>query len=206
MKDALHLSMRLVLSDLPAEARILCVGVGAGAELFYLAGEFPRFSFTVVEPAAEMLDACRSRAEDSGIGSRCDFHQGGVDTLPASDPYDAATAILVSHYLGDRDARREFFRSIAARVRPHGLLVNADLAANRDDPGYASLIDAWQSMLVFSGMSEADAEKQARRFDEKQIALPLAEIEAIITSSGFGEPSLFFQTLLIHAWLSRRTG
>ena len=62
IKDALHLCIRMKLSKLPVDARILCVGVGTGTELIYLAQEFPQWHFTAVEPAPEMLKICRQRA------------------------------------------------------------------------------------------------------------------------------------------------
>jgi tRNA (cmo5U34)-methyltransferase len=62
MRDALHLLIHMVLAELPAHARILCVGVGTGSELLALAHAFPQWRFTAVDPAAPMLDICRQRA------------------------------------------------------------------------------------------------------------------------------------------------
>ena len=73
LRDALHLLIHAVLSELPADARILCVGVGTGSELIYLAQRFPEWRFTAVEPSAPMLEVCRRRTEECGIASRCGF-------------------------------------------------------------------------------------------------------------------------------------
>ena len=120
LRDALHLSIRLVLSELPADARILCVGVGTGLELIYLAQEFPQWQFTAVEPAAAMLETCRQKAEASGVKSRCTWHEGYLDSLPTSAAFDAATCLLVSHFFMQPDERRKFFGQIASRLCHQG--------------------------------------------------------------------------------------
>jgi tRNA (cmo5U34)-methyltransferase len=92
--DALAFLTSTVLSDLRSDARILCVGVGTGTELIALARVFPRWRFTAIDPSAAMLDICRSKTQEQGIGSRCEFHEGYVHSLPHTEPFDGATSIL----------------------------------------------------------------------------------------------------------------
>jgi tRNA (cmo5U34)-methyltransferase len=70
LRDPLNFLIRLILAELPIDARILCVGVGTGSELIDLAQAFPQWQFTAVEPSAPMLDICRQRVEQIGITSR----------------------------------------------------------------------------------------------------------------------------------------
>lgn len=202
MGNALHFLAKAVLTELPNDARVLCVGAGTGSELFALAADHPDWRFTAVEPATPMLAVLRRKAAAAGIEPRCEFHEGYLDTLPAGAPFDAATSILVSQFLTDVEDRREFYRDIAARLRPGGILVDAELATT------APLKDSAELLRVWSATHGSDAPSGAvpPGWGAGVAVSPPAEIESLIASAGFEKPVLFHQALFIHAWFAFKPG
>ena len=203
INDALYLLIRLVLAELPDDACILCVGAGTGSELIDLAQQFPHWQFTAVDPAAPMLNICRQKAEKAGIISRCTFHEGYLDSLPASEAFHAATCLLVSHFMMQLDDRRNFFRQIGDRLRPNGYLVSSDIAFDMSTPAYKSILEVWRRMSQYGGMPAEEIEKLISLYGQMIAVLPPQEVESIIASSGFETPVLFYQSLLIHAWYAK---
>ncbi|RHW20848.1 class I SAM-dependent methyltransferase [Pseudomonas jilinensis] len=204
IRDALHFLLQAVLAELPSNARILCVGAGTGEEIGYLAERFPHWSFVAVEPSGAMLDVCRQKADKAGFISRCDFHEGYLDTLPAQEPFDAATCFLVSQFILERDARIGFFNSIATRLRPEGILASSDLASDVSSSQYSALLQTWLNMMLASDIPAAGVEQMRAAYAKDVAILPPAQIESIIREGGFDNPVGFYQAGLIHAWFSRR--
>ena len=198
IKDSLHLCIRVLLSKLPSDSRALIVGAGTGSELIYLASAFPQWSFTIVEPSSAMLDVCRQRAEKNGISSRCIYHEGYLSSLINTDGFDVATSILVSHFIVSQDERRRYFSEIASKLCPGGYLIEAGLASDISKSEYNKLLEGWVNMHNYAGMPI-----NIESFGNEVAISPVEDVELLIESSGFENPVLFFQTLLIHAWFSK---
>lgn len=204
IRDGLHFLLESIFTELPADARILCVGAGTGVEMAYLARKFPQWSFTAVEPSGAMLEVCRQRAETEGFTGRCYFHEGYLDSLPGEDRHDGATCFLVSQFILEQAARSEFFRAIAVRLRPGGILASSDLASEVGSHDYEALLRAWLNMMAAAGIPSEGLERLRAAYAKDVAILPPQRIAAIIASGGFATPVQFYQAGLIHAWFSRR--
>lgn len=206
IRDCLHLLLGPVFAALPADAHILCVGGGTGAEIQHLASLFPGWRFTAVEPSGAMLAACRQRAEANGYAPRCRFHEGFLDSLPATDPFDAATSFLVSQFILERHERVAFFHAIAQRLRPGGLLASTDLASDLSAAAQGRLLEVWFRTMATADLTPEALQRMREAYQRDVGVLPPAEVEAIIRAGGFDTPVQFFQAGLIHGWFAQRGG
>jgi len=203
IRDVLHYLLESAFAKLPARARVLCIGVGTGAELAHLAEVFPEWAFTAVEPSGQMLAVCRQRAEEAGFAARCQFHEGYLDSLAADETYHAATCFLVSQFLLDPQARTDFFRQIASRLTPGGLLASSDLASDQNSREYEVLLEAWTNMMAGGGIPPEGIERMRKAYANDVAVRTPETVASIIKSGGFESSVQFFQAGLIHGWVSQ---
>jgi tRNA (cmo5U34)-methyltransferase len=198
---SIHLVAFAAFDRLPPDARVLCVGSGTGAEIAALAARFPGFTFVAVDPAEAMMAIARAKLTELGVADRCTFHVGTVDTLPPSEPFAAATAILVSHFLVDREARVGFFRAIAERLAPGAPFVSADLAAPNTEGGLGAL---WDGLLRYVGLDAQQIAGYRALMGPTVALLPADAVERLVTEGGFAEVTHAFQAVWMHAWVAHR--
>ena len=206
IRDCLHLLLASQFAGLPDDAHVLCVGVGTGDELIYLAARNPGWRFTAVEPSGRMLDVCRQRTEEAGITGRCVYFEGYLGEFDASVQFDAATCFLVSQFILEDDARSGLFSEIAARLKPGGLLASSDLASDVATPEYDVLLHAWMHMMSAADLAPETLERFRKAYANDVAVVAPERVRAIIQSGGFGSVVPFFQAGLIHGWLSQRAG
>lgn len=204
IRSCLHLLLESAFAELPADASILCVGVGTGAELAYLAQRNPEWRFTAVEPSGAMLEVCRQLAEKEGFAERCVFHEGYLESLAMVGEFDASTCFLVSQFILDQQARSEFFREIVQKLKPSGVLASSDLASDTQSPEYEVLLQAWMNMMAAADLSPEGIDRMRKAYTNDVGVLPPNQIASIIQAGGFEPPVQFFQAGLIHGWLAKR--
>jgi tRNA (cmo5U34)-methyltransferase len=197
--DGLHFLTGLALQGLPERARILCVGVGTGAEILSLSREHPGWRFVGVDPAPAMLDVCRERLEQAGIMNRCELIQGYVRDVPLEESFDAALSLLVGHFV-KREERPGFYGDMHARLKRGGYLVNAEISFDLDSGEFAPMLATWERVQSLMGATPESLQSLPNTLRNVLTVLPPAEVEAILRAAGFPLPVRFFQAAMIMGW------
>jgi tRNA (cmo5U34)-methyltransferase len=194
--DNMHFLVRLVLEGLPAGARILCVGVGTGAEILALSKAFPGWTFTGVDPSAEMLAVCRDRLKHAGLMDRCDLIQGFVQDVPEDAGFDAVLSLLVAHFIG-REERAVFYRNIHHRLKTGGYFVSSEICFDLDSAEFPAMLKNWERVQAGMGATPETLQKLSAMLRTTLSVLSPAETDALLRTSGFALPVAFFQAFLI---------
>lgn len=201
--DAMHFLIRLVLRRLPARSRVLCVGVGTGAEMLSLAEAFPQWSFLGLDPSAEMLEVCAERLKKAGVSDRCGLVQGYVQDAPPGESFDAALAVLVGHFVS-RTERLRFYQNMVSRLRSGGYVVDTEISCDLDSPQFPSMLEDWEQVQKLMGANAASIATLPTQLREMLTVLPPAEIEGLLRQSGVLTPVRFFQAFMISGWYGQK--
>lgn len=203
--DLLHRTAAAVLDvAAPDAAEILVAGAGTGREMELLAADRPGRRFLAVDPSAPMLEIAARRAEAQGLSGRVAFHCGLLGELVAAPAFDAATLLLVLHFLPDDGTKAALLRDVAVRLRPGAPLVLADLHGDPADPGFALLLDAWQRDQLLRGGGEAEL---AERFHVIRTALHFiseSRLRELLADAGFVRVERFLSAYLCGGWVAFR--
>ncbi len=199
ISENMHFLIRLALKDAPLRARVLCVGVGTGAEILSLAETFPEWTFVGVDPAQGMLDVCRERLAAAGVSGRCELVHGYVHGLPLREDFDIALSVLVAHFV-KRGERLDFYKAMSDRLKPNGMLINTEISFDLDSPEFTPMLKNWQAVQALMGATPQSIANLSVQLREMLTVLPPAETESILRASGIRLPVRFFQAFMICAW------
>ena len=83
-------------------ARILDVGCGGGWSTLALARAYPDATVVGVDIDAPSIEAARAAADTAGLADRVEFVLTEGESLPATEPYDAAFAFECLHDMPSR--------------------------------------------------------------------------------------------------------
>lgn len=197
--DNMHFLIRLILKNAPVQARVLCVGVGTGAEILSLSKSFPEWTFVGVDPSIGMLDVCRERLNNAGVLNRCELIHGYVHDVPPGENFDAALSILVAHFVR-REDRLNFYQAMCDRLCTNGILINTEISFDLDSPEFPLMLKNWEEVqLMMGGTPESLANLSVQLREMLSVLSPI-ETESLLNQSGIHLPVRFFQAFMISGW------
>ncbi len=195
----MHFLIRLILKNAPIQARVLCVGIGTGAEILSLSKAFPEWTFVGVDPSIGMLDVCRERLKKAGVLNRCELIHGYVQDMHSDENFDAALSILVGHFV-KRDDRLSFYQAMSSRIRSNGILINTEISFDLNSQEFPMMLNNWKEVQLLMGATPESLANLSQVLREMLTVLSPKETESLLKQSGIKLPVLFFQAFMINGW------
>lgn len=187
---ALHqTSAAWLKATLPAQARVLVLGAGTGAEVLALAQQNPDWHITALEPSGDMLAVARAKCA-AAQRHNVAFVHGYVEDLPVAEPFDAALCLLVMHFIDTTAAKQQFLHQAAAQLAAGAPLLLCDLMQGHDIERTAMVHYA-----IGQGLPESQGEALRRRLQAEFFALSEAELTRLAQQAGFRQPEVYFRAL-----------
>jgi tRNA (cmo5U34)-methyltransferase len=202
--DALHQMIVPWLQGLPEGSTFLSAGAGTGAEIVTLGKCFQSWRFVAVDVSSDMLSACQYRAAEAKMANRVTFFNGRLQEYQSAAPFDAASSVFVAHFIKGREEKLTYFRSIAANLKPGGLLVLADLFGDKSSPEFTRLLNAWLLSYASHGVSAEELVQDRAHVERDVDFIPEGELIALLNEAGFNKPLRFYQTYLFGGWVATR--
>ncbi|MBR5556838.1 MAG: class I SAM-dependent methyltransferase, partial [Acinetobacter sp.] len=157
--EVVHQQIQALLkTHVHEKAHVLIVGCGTGYELGYLLQMFPQWTFTATELSGTMLDKAQQYLQPFNAVDRVEFILGDIDSLASECLYDAALAILVSHFIAIPE-KPNFFDSIYVRLKPSAIFMTFDLTAIESEQDLESL----ENIAQINGLTAPQAKAMTRR-------------------------------------------
>lgn len=182
-------------------ARILLVGAGTCTEVLTLADFDPTWTFLAVEPSAPMVEVARERIAAAGLGDRVSFHVGTLDTLEDQGPFDAATAILMMHFV-PVDQKTVVFEDIAKRLKTNAPLVMFHPIGDPESDEHALAMQAWRDHLDETLKEKAET-VYANVSDTLHFMSDNAQTDAL-KGVGFDQVVRFHTRMVFGAWIAMK--
>jgi len=191
-------------SRLGSDARVLVVGCGSGMELITFGEQMLNWHLTGIDPSKQMVGISRERVEQHGLSNRVQVIQGYAGDLPESEIYDAATLILVFHFVPDEAGKLALLKDVASRLRPSGTLIllspHGDPSRPEDQEGFA----VWKSFMISNGMSQAMADQVEKQAIAMGQFTPTSLSLALMEQAGFTDVKLFYHAFVTYGWIARK--
>lgn len=198
----LRMVLALLEQRLSNVASLLIVGAGSGNELGLFGRSSPHWQMTGVDPSAKMLHIAASKIDALGLGARATLINGYVDDLPLNPGFDAATSLLVMHFLPDDGGKLAFLQEIGKRLKQGATLLLVDCCGDCNSEEFDQIAAAWNDYGIRAGIS---AEKMAEIFSRTTKQLPYVSekrVMELLNQAGFSQTTQFYKAFMFTGWIA----
>ncbi|MEI4768727.1 class I SAM-dependent methyltransferase [Psychrobacillus sp. FJAT-51614] len=197
----LRLSQTFLRANLIDNASLLIVGGGGGNELNAFGPTNTEWKFTVVDPSKAMLEVAKMKAEQMEMDNRVEFFNGTIEKVPSDYTFDAATCILVLHFIPDINEKLALLKNVRSYLKPGAPFVLVSKYGDPDTPEFKELVNLWKDYwLDTTKMSEEKVEELMKAtLTESSVSEEV--IQDLLSEAGFHRIANFFKTNHFGGWI-----
>ncbi len=203
--DDLHtMVLSFLRSQLSEKANLLIVGAGSGMELVTFSKANSEWQLLGVDPSVNMLALAQQKIEQQGLSERVELFQGYTHDLPATFLHDAATCILVMHFIPDDGSKLALLQSISQRLKSSATFILVDMFGEKGTENYEQLACVWKLYGQEMGMSSEMIEKREKARQEGIYPIPEPRVLELLQQAGFGNIMRFYTGLCFGGWIATK--
>jgi tRNA (cmo5U34)-methyltransferase len=135
------------------------------------------------------------------IEDRVTLHQGVVQDLPQF-PFNAATSLLVMHFLPDDGTKLDYLKAIAARLQPGSLFVLVDAHRDKQSEVFKRLMDGWQKRAQMVGMEAQRLSELADGVWQNIQCISEERTLELLAQAGFTRITRFYTGFIFAGWFA----
>lgn len=183
-------------------ASLLVIGAGGGNELSAWGPSNPEWTFTGVDISEQMLKSAKFKTAQLGMESRVKLILGTIDDLPQTDSkFDAASCILVLHFIDDVHEKLKLLRSIKNNMKSRAPFVLVSAFGDRNEAELHDRLNVWKSFWLDGGKELSKVNEMINTALMKLSIIPETQITQLLAESGFTNITRFYTTGLFGGWI-----
>ncbi|CAM4441701.1 tRNA (cmo5U34)-methyltransferase [Paenibacillus endophyticus] len=184
------------------EATVLIVGAGGGNEITAWGPTNPKWLFTGVDPSEDMLKIAEHKAVQLNLMSRVTLIHGPIDRLPPADSkFDAASCILVLHFIDDVQEKLKLLGTIKNNLKQGAPFVLVSACGDRDSTELHHQLNVWKSFWLDGGRDWSQVDEMVKKILSTLSFLPEQQIEQLLAEAGFNTITRFYTTGIFSGWI-----
>lgn len=180
------------------EKKLLVVGCGTGNEIERFVKTPTPWEITGIDPSPEMIKQANAKLQNYENITLID---GFVSELELEKKYNAATLLLVLHFLEDNGDKLSLLKDIADRLTAGATFVILDITGDKKQIKQNLNI---LKFLLPDGIEEEQINYRLNRIENELHAVSENRLSELCEEAGFEPPLRFFQSSIYMGWITKK--
>lgn len=179
------------------EKELLVIGCGTGNEIERFVKSSEHWVITGIDPSPEMIKQANDKLQNH---ANVKLITGLVSDLDLKK-YNAATLLLVLHFLEDNGDKLNLLKSIADRLVSGAPFVMLDITGGKSQIQQNLNV---LRLLLPDGLDEEQISNRLDRIENELFAVSEERLSKLLQEAGFEKPLRFFQSSIYMGWLTKK--